>query len=95
MTILTTLYLPMTIIFLGLLALPEIMRNISFLSAAVVCMIPISWYFELQADKIATLYTGKMSMISALKKLTIGRDPNEPSLTHPSPNDRIKHIGDL
>lgn len=89
------LYLPMTIIVLGLLALPEIMRYISILSAATISMIPISWYFELQADKKASIITGKENTISALVKIAIGKDKNEPSLTHPSIKDRIEYIRGL
>ena len=89
------MYVPMIVIVLGLLALPPLMRNIAVTSAAIFVMMPISWYFEYQADIEAAKIVGKEYIISALTKISLDKDITEPSMTHPSISSRIEIIQSL
>ena len=89
------MYVPMVVIVLGLLALPPLMRYIAVSSAAIFVMMPISWYFEYQADGEAAKIVGKEYIISAIRKISLGKDITEPSMSHPSISSRIEVIQSL
>ena len=55
-------------------------------------MIPINWWLEGRADKIAAKYVGKEYIKSALLTLADKKNLNEPSETHPPIMKRIKLI---
>jgi Zn-dependent protease with chaperone function len=59
--------------------------------------VPINWYLEFRADRIAAKFVGREYMKSALTKLAKSKnyDVNEPSETHPSITERIKELDRL
>lgn len=69
--------------------------NITLLVFMMTVFIPISWYFEMKADEVAAKYTGKENIKSTLLALADNQDLEEPSETHPSIVERIKHIDKL
>lgn len=58
-------------------------------------LIPISWHFEKEADKVAADFVGKEYIKSALLAITDENQFNEPSETHPSVQERIKNVDSL
>lgn len=72
-----------------------IMMNIAMLAFVMLAMIPINWYIELEADRIAARCAGKENIKSALLKLANKKNLKEPSETHPSIAERIKAIDKL
>lgn len=76
----------------------NVMLNIAFLAYLMVVMVPLNWYLEIRADRIAvdsfrTIAEGKASMVHALLRLMTGRDDFEqPSEDHPAMSERIKAI---
>ena len=67
----------------------------SIFAFMVVMMTPIDWILELKADKTAAKYAGKENIKSALLKLTPKERLEQPTETHPSTMERIKHIEKL
>jgi Zn-dependent protease with chaperone function len=72
-----------------------VMLNISVLAFVFLVMIPINWYIELDADRFAAKLVGKERIKSALLKFANGKSFEEPSETHPSIAERVKHIEKL
>lgn len=77
--------------------LMSVMLNIAMLAFVMMTTIPINWYLEFRADRIAAKFVGKEQLKSALLKMakSINIDVNEPSETHPSINERIKALNKL
>lgn len=69
--------------------------DIAMLAFLFVAMIPMNWIAELKADKAAVKFEGKENMQSALLKLTKPEEQDQPSETHPSTKQRIKHIEEM
>lgn len=84
------LYPVMVFACINYIALPKTILYISLLSATIVFRTPIAWYFELKADEAASKYVGSNEMVDALMHISTNHDRDEPSLTHPSINDRVK-----
>lgn len=72
-----------------------VMLGISFLAYTVLVMIPINWYLEVRADRIAARFVGKESIKSALLALVSKENLLEPSEDHPSISERVKLIEKL
>jgi len=72
-----------------------IMVNIAFLAYTTTIMIPINWYTEVRADRIATNFVGRESIKSALLALVDKENIDEPSEDHPSISERVKLIEKL
>jgi len=72
-----------------------VMVSIAFLAYMTLAMVPINWYLEVRADRIAARFVGKEHIRSAL--LALGRKENldEPSEDHPSISERVKLIEKL
>lgn len=72
-----------------------VMVSIAFLAYMTFVMIPVNWYLEIRADRIAARLVGKEHIKSAL--LSFGRSQNldEPSEDHPSIFERLKQIEKL
>ncbi len=71
------------------------MMEVALLAFAIVMMIPVCWVTEIRADEAAARFAGKENIKSALLKLTEKRDATQPSETHPSIQERIKHIDEM
>jgi len=71
---------------------PEFMMWYALLAYTSIVMIPISWHLELEADNMGKVFVGGEHMITALEKISIDRDPNEGSETHPPINARIRAL---
>lgn len=69
--------------------------DIAMLAFLFVAMIPLNWAVELKADEAAVKFEGKESMQSALLKLTKPEEQDQPSETHPSVKQRIRHIEEM
>jgi len=69
--------------------------DIAVLAFLLVAMIPLNWVAELRADKAAVKFEGKENLKSALLKLTKPEEQDQPSETHPSTKERIKHIEEM
>jgi STE24 endopeptidase len=72
-----------------------LMGNIAMLAYVMMILLPINWYLELRADRVAAKYIGKEPIKSALLKLSNRKNRNEPSETHPSIADRVKYIREI
>jgi len=72
--------------------LPPLICLIALFAYTYVMMIPINWWLEGRADKIAAKYVGKEYIKSALLTLADKKNLNEPSETHPPIMKRIKLI---
>lgn len=77
---------------ISLTGIPNIMIQFATLSAMLVFMIPVSWSQEHDADKAAVQIFGADIFVSALRKVIGTNNPSDPSLTHPSLNERITKI---
>jgi len=73
-------------------SLPEFMIGYALFAFTSIGMIPLSWYFELEADEMGKKYVGADHMISALEKISSDRDPSEASESHPSISARIRAL---
>lgn len=71
------------------------MLNIALLAFVMLVVIPLNWYLEVRADRIAARFMGKENIKSALLKLVNKKDLKEASETHPSVAQRIKLIDEL
>lgn len=69
-----------------------IMINIALLAYSIMVMIPVNWYLEIRADRIAVEVAGKASLISALLAITSIEGFELPSEGHPAMSQRIKLI---
>ncbi|MEM3704376.1 MAG: M48 family metalloprotease [Candidatus Bathyarchaeia archaeon] len=69
--------------------------NIAGFAFMLLVLIPINWWAELDADKFAAKFVGKEHIRSALLKLVDADKLKEPSETHPSVAERVKHIDKL
>jgi len=69
--------------------------NITPLVFVMTTFIPISWYLEMKADEVAAEFAGKENIKSALLAIADKRNLEEPTETHPSILERIKHINGL
>ena len=70
----------------------SIMINIALLAYLIVVMVPLNWYLEVRADRIAVEIAGKASAISALLAI-VNREKFElPSEDHPAISERVKLI---
>ena len=72
-----------------------VMLNIAMLAFIMLVTIPINWYLEVRADRIAARFVGKEYIKSALLKLANKKNLKEQSETHPSIADRVKAIDKL
>jgi len=74
-----------------------VMFNIAGLAFILVATIPINWYLEFRADRIAAKFVGREYIKSALTKLAknMNHKVDEPSETHPSITERIKELDRL
>jgi Zn-dependent protease with chaperone function len=74
-----------------------VMLNIAGLAFILVATIPINWYLEFRADRIAAKFVGREYIKSALTKLAknMNHKVDEPSETHPSITERIKELDRL
>lgn len=72
-----------------------VMLNIAMLAYIMLVTIPINWYLEVRADRIAARFIGKEHIKSALLKLGNKKNLGEPSETHPSIAERVKAIEKL
>ena len=77
--------------------LMTVMLNIAMLAFVMMVTMPINWYLEIRADRIAAKFVGKEQLKSALIKLAKNSnfDVNEASETHPSIAERIKALDKL
>jgi len=73
------------------------MMNIAMLAYIVIVMIPINWYLEVRADRIAAKSTSKKAIRAALLALSSRNksNPQEPSEDHPSVMERVRSIKKL
>lgn len=71
------------------------MTEVALLAFTIVMMIPICWVSEIKADEAAARFVGKENIKSALIKLAEKKDATQPSETHPSIRERIKHIDEM
>lgn len=70
----------------------NIMINITSLAYLMVVMLPLNWYLELRADRVAVEIAGKAGIISALLAI-VNREKFElASEDHPAISDRVKAI---
>lgn len=67
-----------------------VMVGIAFLAYMTFAMIPVNWYLEARADRIAANFVGKEHIKSALLALTSKENLEEPSEDHPSTSERVK-----
>lgn len=72
-----------------------VVLNIAGFAFLLLVLIPINWWAELDADKFAAKFVGKEHIKSALLKLVDADKLEEPSETHPSVAERMKHIDKL
>ena len=72
--------------------LPEFMMWYALFAFTSIAMIPVSWFLELEADSMGKKFVGADYMISALEKISIDRDHNEGSESHPPINARIRAL---
>lgn len=72
-----------------------VVLNIAGFAFMLLVLIPINWWAELDADKLAAKLVGKEHIKSALLKLVDVDKLDEPSETHPSVAERIRHIDKL
>jgi Zn-dependent protease with chaperone function len=73
----------------------SVLTSIAMLAYMMVVMIPIDWYLEVRADRIAARFVGKEHIKSALLVLSRSSDPEEPSEDHPPITGRLKLIEKL
>lgn len=71
------------------------MLNIATLAFVTMVVIPLNWYLEVRADRIAAKFVGKENIKSALLKLVNKKDLEEASETHPSVAERVRRIEKL
>jgi len=69
-----------------------IMVNIALLAYIMLIMIPVNWYSEVRADRIAARFAGKENIKSALLTLAKKEKLGMPSETHPSISERVKLV---
>lgn len=72
-----------------------VMVSIAFLAYMTFAMIPVNWYLEIRADRIAARFVGKEHIRSALLALGSSQKLDEPSEDHPSISERLKQIEKL
>lgn len=77
------------------LELPLSFCLIALFAYTYVMMIPINWWLETRADKIAAKYVGKKHIKSALFILAGKKNLNEPSETHPPTIKRIEVVDEV
>ena len=66
--------------------------NTALLFFVILAMIPVNWYLEVRADRIAEKTAGKAALISAFLKLVNREQFKEPSENHPAISERVKLI---
>ena len=66
--------------------------NTALLFFIILAMIPVNWYLEVRADRIAEKTAGKSALISAFLKLVNREKFEEPSENHPAISERVKLI---
>jgi heat shock protein HtpX len=69
--------------------LPPLLQSIAALAYLMVVMIPLNWYLEIRADRLAAKYVDGCHLSSALMVLNGGRDMKEGSESHPPIKTRI------
>lgn len=72
-----------------------VVLNVAGFAFLLLVLIPINWWAELDADKFAAKFVGKEHIKSALLKLVDADELKEPSETHPSVAERVRHIDKL
>ncbi len=72
-----------------------VMVSVAFLAYMTLAMIPVNWYLESRADRIAARFVGKDHIKSALLALAPEKDLKEASEDHPSVFERVKQIEKL
>jgi len=72
--------------------LPDFMLWYAMFAFTSIALIPFSYYIELEADKDGKSFVGAAQMISALEKISKGRNPNEGSETHPPIAKRVQEL---
>lgn len=88
-------YVPIFFIESPIFLMLTVVVNIAALVFVLTAFIPISWYFEMKADEVAAKFVGKKHIKSALLTIANQRNLEEPSETHPSIMERIKHVDKL
>ena len=68
------------------------MINVALLAYLMVVTVPINWYLEVRADRIAARTVGKASVVLALLGFVNKDNFSEPSEDHPAVFERIKLI---
>jgi len=91
----STLYVPTFFIESQIYLILVVIMNVTLLVFVRMTFIPISWYLEMKADEVAAEFGGKENIKSALLAIADKKDLKEPSETHPSIVERIKHIDKL
>jgi Zn-dependent protease with chaperone function len=91
----SNLYMPAFFIESQFYLMLVVIMNITSLVFVIMTFIPISWRLEMKADEVAAEFGGKENIKSALLAITDKKDLKEPSETHPSVLERIKHIDRL
>jgi hypothetical protein len=71
------------------------MMDTALIAFVIVELIPVSWYMEMKADEAAARFVGKSYIQSALLKLSNPEEAKINSESHPSVEERIKHIEKL
>jgi len=69
-----------------------VMINIALLVYSITTMVPVNWYLEVRADRIAVEVAGKASTISAFLAITKREVFESPSEGHPAVSQRVKLI---
>lgn len=91
----SNLYVPTFFVESQIYIMLVVITNITSLVFVMVAFIPISWHLEMKADEVAAEFGGKENIKSALLAIADKKDLKEPSETHPSILERIKHIEKL
>ena len=72
-----------------------LMMDTALIAFVIIELIPVSWYMEMKADEAAARFVGKSYIQSALLKLSKPEEAKINSESHPSVEERIKHIEKL
>lgn len=73
----------------------QAMMDLTLLAFMIVMMIPVLWISEFKADEAAARFVGKKNIQSALLKLGNKENLGQSCETHPSIQERVKHIGKM
>ena len=70
----------------------HVMIGIALIAYMMLVMVPLNWYLEIRADRIAARVTGKGNIVSALLAIVNRESFDVPSEDHPAVSERIKLI---